>query len=101
MELEPVPSRSTSTTSLVSLVARSTRATRWAVLMRSVSQAVGGGDLTQGGEEGLGLGGGAGGHPEPAGDADVADQHVVVQHVLPGRVRVGEPAEQHEVGVAG
>ena len=39
----------------------------------------------------------------PAGsrDADVADQDAVVEVTLPGAGRIGEPPEQHEVGVAG
>ena len=36
-----------------------------------------------------------------SGDADVADQDPGVEVTLPGGRRVGEPAEQHEVGVAG
>src|SRR4028118_224264 len=86
LALFPVPSRSSSTTSLVSLVARSTRAVR---VMGSVSQAVVGGDLTQRGEEGVGLGRDAGGDPEPAGDADVADEDVAGEQRPAGGPRGG------------
>src|SRR3954447_25264822 len=98
MSPTPVPSRSISTTSLVSLVARSTRAVR---LMGSVSQrgAALRRDLTQCGEEGGGLHGRARRDPQPAGQADVTDQDVVVEQRLPGGGGVAEPAEQHEVGV--
>ena len=58
-------------------------------------------DLTQGGEEGVGLLRRAGGDPQPAGQADVADQHAAVEQRLPGGGRVGEAPEEHEVGVAG
>ena len=47
------------------------------------------------------LGGQPGGGPQVSGDADVADQDPGVEVALPGGRRVGELAEQHEVGVAG
>ena len=43
----------------------------------------------------------ADGGAQISGDADVADEDAVVQVALPGRGRVGELAEQDEVGVAG
>ena len=38
-------------------------------------------------------------HPQPARQTDVADQHALVEQRLPDRFLVGEPAEQHEVGI--
>ena len=64
----------------------------WAVVRR---------DLTQGGEESVGLLRRAGRDPEPAGQPDVAHQDAAVEQRLPRGVRVGEVPEQHEVGVAG
>src|SRR3569833_486299 len=96
----PVPSRFTSTTSLVSFVARSTRAVR---LMGSSSQrgAVIRRDLTQRGEERFGLLGGPGGDPQPTWQADGAHQHPAVEEWLPGGGGVGDVPEEHEVRIAG
>ena len=52
-------------------------------------------------QEGVGLGRGARRDPKIVGDADVADEDAAVEQRLPGRVRVREPAEEDEVGVAG
>ena len=58
-------------------------------------------DLTQRGEEGVGLLRRAGGDAEPAGQADVAHQHAPIEQRLPCRRRVREATEEHEVGVTG
>src|SRR5215467_4070797 len=135
----PVPSRSSSTTTEVSLVTRSRRADLIALppsrALRSgraggaPDSRVGGGSSAPGrrnavaafgpapaaswacllagarqrgqqrGAERVHLGRGAGGHPQPAGRAGLPDQHPPLQQGLPYRVRVTEPAEQHEVRV--
>ena len=55
--------------------------------------------LLQRGAERRHLLGCADAHPQPFRRADLADQHAVIKHALPDPAPVGEPAEQHEVGV--
>src|SRR3712207_7433469 len=57
-------------------------------------------DLTQRGEEGIRLLGGPGRDPQPAGQADVPDEDVVLEQRAPHGGGVGEVPEQDEVGVA-
>ncbi len=96
MSVCPVPSRSISTTTFDSLVTRSTRPTRahaYSVSSTSTSLATS--------QERVVLLRGADGDPQPVRDPDVPDQHAAVQERLPRPRGVGEPAEQHEVRVAG
>src|SRR5262245_29154289 len=51
-------------------------------------------------QEGFVLGWRADADPQPAGEADVAHQHAVIEQCPPRLGGVGEPSEQHEVCVA-
>src|SRR4051812_44183318 len=87
MATTPVPSRSSSTSTDDSLVVRSIRAVLPTV------------DLLTGAQERVVVGRGADGGPQVAGNVQITDEHAAVQVLLPGRTRVGEDAEQHEVRV--
>src|SRR4249919_2144284 len=101
----PVPSRPSSTTTLVSLVARSSRAdlislppSRCVVpeagLLAGAVQ-----DGQQRATERVHLSRRPGAHPQPAGRADLPDQHPPLQQGLPDRAGVAELTEQDEVRV--